>query len=914
MIIADTGERISSNLSRSQSFVLDEGSPLLPRSPTTNENPYQLLTQSHHNGPRTVSKANALSSNVFKCALAYTLASVFVFTELHDFYGTFTSKHQIATVSIYFHPARTVGAMIQACGYVLFALGYSVIVGILSMLAAYIIVDLDWFKWGYFFIVLIFCGLAFSILGYFKIKTGNPTFDTSCTVAIIFLVTIVIKEDNIQKGILSFDQLFTYLGLVLTGVCISAVICFCYKPVYAAEMINENLNSLMDDINNQATLILHKFVTGKSTWCKEFDKSKERIFAEMIAVQNNLGHARFELLATRQQEKYDVLEQIANSHRTMIRILGGMAHTCVVNAGLLKDTGDTQFSVGVLFHAFIHYLGPPMNSFATTMNEIMRSIPFDHDGQVGFNPIYRQSLKAALKLYSEAREHALEKVYSHRAFAVSSAKSTDVEAIVATCGSFSYLLEELGEEILHLLNLLIEYENSDDESSRLKLNLKFLLSLPGIPVFPQNFKPLKSSRPFSKVTEALYPKKQAKATSYRVRAWKILQKWHSNEIRFAFRVGFGALILSIPAFMDVTRPVFRKWKVEWALIIYLIMMNRDLGAMTTGITARLQGTVFGALVALTAWFICKSWLFLLPLGFVLSTCAFNFILKAGNRAAFARFSLIAYNLVCLSTYTKVDLGRTPGDMIDVVDFAFHRTVSVSAGVLWALLISTCIFPDSARRGFRRNLSSTWMRMGMVWKANPLATLPRKDKSKPAELQGMYGDEELQQEMIALKVRLKNASNEFRLKGTFDPSAFQRLVQATQIILNAYYSLGTLVSKEPTPSSKELELIEETKPEVIELCSTIFLYFYVACASLRMGFPAPQELPLPEQAIQRMLSKLQRHRRLIYENESQDGDLEDFVLFYSYILITLTVTDQLSAINEVLRECYGGLDSELFSYT
>jgi hypothetical protein len=55
-------------------------------------------------------------------------------------------------------------------------------------------------------------------------------------------------------------------------------------------------------------------------------------------------------------------------------------------------------------------------------------------------------------------------------------------------------------------------------------------------------------------------------------------------MRYSFKVGVGTAILAIPAFIDATRPLFVRWRGEWALISYFVVMGQTLGQVRTQVS------------------------------------------------------------------------------------------------------------------------------------------------------------------------------------------------------------------------------------------------------------------------------------------------------------------------------------------
>ena len=152
-----------------------------------------------------------------------------------------------------------------------------------------------------------------------------------------------------------------------------------------------------------------------------------------------------------------------------------------------------------------------------------------------------------------------------------------------------------------------------------------------------------------------------------------------------------------------------------------------IGASNTTGYARFVGTVVGAITATIVWVSCRANPFALALcGWLFSTPCFYLIVAKG-KGPLGRFTILTYNLSCLYAYSlsareadydEDEGGETPA----IIEIASHRVVSVLIGVVWGLIISRVIWPISARQKFKDGLSLLWLRMGLIWKRDPLSAL------------------------------------------------------------------------------------------------------------------------------------------------------------------------------------------------
>jgi hypothetical protein len=152
------------------------------------------------------------------------------------------------------------------------------------------------------------------------------------------------------------------------------------------------------------------------------------------------------------------------------------------------------------------------------------------------------------------------------------------------------------------------------------------------------------------------------------RVWKMLEKFRKPEVKFAIKVGLGAALLALPAFLETYRDVYTHWRGEWALLSYFVVIALSVGATTsTGLwrynkkeiitKSRILGTSIGACAAIILylysgdmidcrWWLCPANPYVLSIvGALFSTSCFYLIANTANWQPFGRFILLTYNLV-----------------------------------------------------------------------------------------------------------------------------------------------------------------------------------------------------------------------------------------------------------------------------
>lgn len=181
------------------------------------------------------------------------------------------------------------------------------------------------------------------------------------------------------------------------------------------------------------------------------------------------------------------------------------------------------------------------------------------------------------------------------------------------------------------------------------------------------------------------------------------------------------------SFIPATRPVYAHWRGEWGLLSFMLVCSMTIGAANTTGYSRFVGTLLGAIVAAIAWILCQGNPWALAFcGWLVSTFPFYLIVGAA-KAPLGRFMLLTYNLSALYAYSlSVRQGEEDEDEGGtnpiIGEILLHRVVAVLSGCLWGLIVTRIIWPISARQKLKDGLSIIWLRMGLIWKRDPLSAI------------------------------------------------------------------------------------------------------------------------------------------------------------------------------------------------
>lgn len=629
-----------------------------------------------------------------------------------------------------------------------------------------------------------------------------------------------------------------------------------------------------------------------------------------------------------------------------------------------------------IFDLFVYYLAPSMKSFIFTIKNILSEVPFENQcsGKFATTATFQRSIDSALDLYKEKQAESFERLYSQEIFHKKDSNhqflfNTDQEEVTACCGNFSSLLGEFARTLNGFLKLTERYE----ETTQCKRSWNYLYNSlwhqgtseqgrkdengHGIDAIDLNENaigstgsqdppqetgterrvsfPLFNTRVESTLNAALLAfqsqyrngdengahsrsilKKRRKVHSrlsvLSFNLWKSLKVFKRTDVQFGIRVGLGALLISIFAFIPQTKIYFNEWRIEWALVVYCIMMNKSVGGTSMTIKYRFIGTFLGCYGAYLIWVLTNGNVYCLCLcGFLLSIPSFYIIMYWKQNNPFGRFILLAYNITALYSYsmTQKDAedGLEGGEDPIIGEIAFHRFFAVSVGILVSVSMSSLFLPNSARSRLKKGLTILWLRMGVIWNSDPL------DYTVDGEMKliGLKDQKGLHDLLRECETLLKQAPKEFRLKGEFPKVKYEKILQSTSSIIDSFQNMNLMIEVDPNLSINEEYVLKYISAERTEVEHRIFLIFYMLASALRLSFPLPNKPASTEHAKDRMLFKLSEIR----SNGAIKKDLtltnEDYVLLYSYILVTNKISLELDRILELVRDLIGDIDEEIF---
>jgi hypothetical protein len=216
----------------------------------------------------------------------------------------------VATVVVYFHPARNAGSMLEACALAIGAFLYALLIASTSMAVSVFFGSHNLLTVGYILILIVFCGGGLGLIGWTKQRLVNPLVNVACSLASLAIIIILTKEDAVHSAKFSYEKVYQVLKMILMGVFISSVVGLIIKPQSARKELREDLVRITDLLEEVLTFITRGFLSGSDQDCNNniFEAAQKRYNSNFNSLVKNLREARFEhyVLGTEKIHKLEV--------------------------------------------------------------------------------------------------------------------------------------------------------------------------------------------------------------------------------------------------------------------------------------------------------------------------------------------------------------------------------------------------------------------------------------------------------------------------------------------------------------------------------------------------------------------------------------------------------------------------------
>ncbi|KAF4509537.1 hypothetical protein G6O67_003704 [Ophiocordyceps sinensis] len=972
---------------------------------------------------------------VLKCTLAYLLGSLgTLWPTLSDFLGHRDGKHIVATLTVYFHPARTVGSMLEAVLIAIIAVAYAEMVCVLSMAAAIASrTSVGSVVPAHAIVLVFFVGGSLGFIGWVKQKLNQPLVNVGSTLASIAIISVVTKEQSIQDGFFSGDKILQVLKMLLIGISITVAVNLLVWRISARHVLRRSIVTASVCLSDRLSSISKGFLDGSEEEIKSpaYSQTTAQYNSAYAQMSKSLREAKLEYYLVGHEATYQLDKRLFKSVEALSRAIGGLRSALDTQFTLLKEVpaagphaasvsspappsfsprlvramsafiDETREPLSVIqeaedearaslplthsdptldkspifrapsdiFALFMARLGPPMKSLVYTLSEILRESPFDQVSwvEVTISDQLQESLQDALRLYNQARGSALQELY--RSIELGRCRSekiqADIEEVAAACGHFSFTLLAVADEMDAYLEVLEGLKQTAAAKTRswgwLKLwthRKPFRRRRDSSPdperqalLQKTTVKPVKKSALPKGIPAAMVRQRDAFSWDAAPQSSIFLRRVSQSmltmlrflareDITFGIKVGIGAVLWAMFAFIPGTRPMYQHWRGEWGLLSYMIVVGMTTGASNTTSTARFVGTLIGATCACVSWIASDEDPHLLALFGWLMACWNFYLILVLNNAPLGRISLLAYNVIVLYAYSlsqnvEDDDDDEGGTKPLIFNITYHRVVAVTLGILWGMIVCRLLWPISGRRKFREGLSVLYLQLGLMWKRGPLGILIESHNTLDYLREGEQVA--LQRYAFKLESLREAAKSEFELRGPFPHEAYGRIMHSTKHILDGFYAMRLITQRRLSLSAGERALLDFTAAERVRLCQRICHVFQVLASSIMLEYPLTDATPTIDSTKDQLLGKIYQFRKdhmgaeLREDNDGDDGDYDemdsdgegrvvaderDYALLYAYTLVTAQVADELRKVRDEVEGLFGVLNQDelLLEYT
>jgi len=279
---------------------------------------------------------------VLKCTIAYTLASLATFwAPISEYLGKPDGKHVVATITVYFHPARTAGSMIEAILVALVAITYAETVSILSMCTSVLFGStFEMVPLAHAITLAVFVGGGFGCIGWVKQKMNNPLVDVGSTLASLAIIAVVTKETAVFTHVFSNQKIVQIFKMLIMAVTTTTAVNLLIWRVSATDLLRQSMTKASSSLGDMLAMITHGFLSGSEDdlLSTEFAAATSAYASVYPQLTKNLREAKFERYFLGYEKLYQLDRAVVRSMETLAQSIGGLRSAANTQFALLNES------------------------------------------------------------------------------------------------------------------------------------------------------------------------------------------------------------------------------------------------------------------------------------------------------------------------------------------------------------------------------------------------------------------------------------------------------------------------------------------------------------------------------------------------------------------------------------------------
>ncbi|KAF1805425.1 Fusaric acid resistance protein-like-domain-containing protein [Mucor lusitanicus] len=283
---------------------------------------------------------------VLKCSFAYMLGSLFTFVPaMNALIGyNHVSSHLVATATVFFNPAKSLGGMVEAAlygwGYTLFAL----MVCLGSMITTDFFVDRNMFHVAHAISLGFWLAGSTFIVAFLKAHWNKPPVATASSLCFIIIFIIVVREGSANRGDFDTTRIEQITSAVATGTLVTVSCCILFWPVSASKKLKQDFEATLMSYKVLLKLLTKTFLLDDDLPEFKANNSLKTAIdshrASFTSLQKSLAEAKLEVIWNDEirgcTREYDA---VVKSMQRLAQSVGGLRSSCGLQFELMQQDG-----------------------------------------------------------------------------------------------------------------------------------------------------------------------------------------------------------------------------------------------------------------------------------------------------------------------------------------------------------------------------------------------------------------------------------------------------------------------------------------------------------------------------------------------------------------------------------------------
>ncbi|KAI8391663.1 uncharacterized protein BYT42DRAFT_509805 [Radiomyces spectabilis] len=381
---------------------------------------------------------------------------------------------------------------------------------------------------------------------------------------------------------------------------------------------------------------------------------------------------------------------------------------------------------------------------------------------------------------------------------------------------------------------------------------------------------------------------------------KVTKWFMTNDTLFAFKTALGVVMLAIPAWRAESAGWYFDWRGQWAMITLVLWMFPMPGLFIFNMTARVLGSVAGAVLGIVVWEITRGNPYALAVVcFIVFIPLYHIFLFNGTFRVAALMTKITMLLVVIYEYNFVLEGQPGYDRVWTV--AGKRLLLVVIGLAACGILLMIPYISTGRVELRKRLARTIHDIARLYGLLTARIIETSSSKIPVEQRFKMFRKlavDLRRQIEDERNLLSHAKFEPPLRGQFPLKDYQVIIEKVDNMADLVFSMGH-AARHIKPLWREsiaTALIRERK----EYLSSVMTTLKLISTTLASKSAMPPYMISPEEARVRFARSLEQK---INVRPEQIADIA-FSSYSTFMMASSAFNSELQALLEAVQGLVG----------